>query len=79
MSKADPRDSRKPDEPQKQPVSAPVFRPPLRPRRRLFYGLLGVLALWIVALLILYFKTVYPTRDQQPAPVREPVGKTVPR
>ena len=81
MSKADPPSNRKPAPGATEPQSAPVFKPPFRPRRGLFYALLGVLALWIVALVILYVKTVYPVHKQQAAPVKEPsaVEKTVPR
>ena len=58
-----------------------MFKPPLTPRPGLFYALLGVLALWIVALVILYVKTVYPIEKQHAVPVSEPsaVEKTVPR
>jgi hypothetical protein len=47
----------------------------------LFYALLGLLVLWIAALLILYIRTVYPTHNQHAAPVGEPtsVEKAVPR
>ena len=81
MSKAEPTPNRKSTQPDKEPVAAPVFKPPLKPRRGLFYALLGVLALWIVALVILYVRTVYPTHKQHAVPVSEPssVEKTVPR
>jgi hypothetical protein len=36
--------------------------PPLKPRRKLFVGLLLGFAAWIGALLLLYFQTVYPIR-----------------
>jgi hypothetical protein len=81
MSKAVPPDNRKPKSSAKEPLPAPVFKPPLRPRRRLFYILLGLLALWSVALVILYVRTVYPTLKQHAAPESEPtaVEKTIPR
>jgi hypothetical protein len=81
MSKAEPSSNRNSNHHQKEPLPAPVFKPPLKPRRGLFYALLGVLALWIVALVILYVKTVYPTHKQHAVPVSEPssVEKTVPR
>ena len=41
----------------------PDLRPPLKPRPRLFYSLLAVLAAWVVGLLVLYFTTVYPNRS----------------
>ena len=48
-------------------VPTPKARPqapasPLRPRPRLFAALCVIFALWIAALLILYFITVYPRR-----------------
>jgi hypothetical protein len=39
---------------------APAGR--LRPRPRLFIGLLILLVLWVVILLVMYFTTVYPQR-----------------
>ena len=41
----------------------PDFRPPLKPRPRLFYSLLAVLAVWVISLLVMYFTTVYPNRS----------------
>lgn len=41
---------------------APVFKAPLKPRPVLFRVLLGAIALWMAALLALYFTTVYPHR-----------------
>ena len=40
----------------------PDLRPPLKPRPRLFYSLLAVLAAWVIGLLVMYFATVYPNR-----------------
>jgi hypothetical protein len=60
---------------------APEFKPPLKPRRGLFYALLGLLAVWIAVLVVMYFTTVYPTRKQQPTeiPAAPLEGETVPR
>jgi hypothetical protein len=45
---------------------------PLAPRPRLFLFLSGLFAIWMSALLVLYFTTVYPRRHQpalgQPVP-----------
>ncbi len=41
--------------------SAPVG---LTPRRRLFAFLCVIFAVWVIFLLALYFKTVYPERHQ---------------
>lgn len=49
-----------PKAPPKAPFKVPVS--PLRPRPRLFAILCVIFALWIAALLILYFITVYPRR-----------------
>lgn len=40
-------------------------RPPLKPRPRLFYSLLSVLAVWVIGLLVLYATTVYPNRPAE--------------
>ncbi len=49
------------------------FRPlavvPLKPRYKLFIILAGILLLWIIALLAMYFTTVYPKRHGSSAPV----------
>jgi hypothetical protein len=50
--------------------SDPVFLPPLRPHRRLTLALGILLAAWLVALLVAYFKTVYPLRHEQPRTTR---------
>lgn len=39
---------------------------PLRPRRRLFIGLMILLLIWVAILLVMYFATVYPQRHGQP-------------
>jgi len=36
---------------------------PLRPRPRLFVALCVIYALWVAALLVMYFLTVYPARS----------------
>jgi len=58
--------------PEKKPTSvAPpgvTFKPPLKPRRGLFYALLGLLGVWVGVLLSLYFLTVYPNRHQHVEP-----------
>jgi hypothetical protein len=56
--------------PKRPPAPAPTpldFTPPLAPHRRLFWILLGIVALWIAALLLMYLLTVRPHRDQTPA------------
>jgi hypothetical protein len=79
MSKADPRDNRTSRKQEKEPLPAPAFKPPLKPRRGLFVALLGFLALWVIALVILYVRTVYPTRHQHAVPVTEPAENTMAR
>ena len=44
----------------------PTFLPPLRPHRKLTLVLGIILALWLIGLLVAYFKTVYPLRHDQP-------------
>jgi len=39
---------------------------PLRPRRRLFIGLMILLLIWVVILLVMYFTTVYLHRHGAP-------------
>jgi hypothetical protein len=41
------------------------FLPPLKPRPRLFVFLFVLFVIWIVALIVLYFKTVYPQLHSQ--------------
>jgi hypothetical protein len=79
MSKADPRDNRTVNKSQTESQSAPVFKAPLQPRRGLCYTLLGVLALWSVAVVMVYVRTVYPTRHQHAVPLTEPAESTVAR
>ncbi|MDB5291761.1 MAG: hypothetical protein JWL69_3002 [Phycisphaerales bacterium] len=40
------------------------FPPPLKPRRILFWVLAVLVATWLIALLVLYFITVYPNRGK---------------
>ena len=47
------------------------FKPPLKPRPGLFYGLLGLLGVWVGVLLTLYFVTVFPNRHQHVEPSNE--------
>jgi hypothetical protein len=81
MSKADRSDNRSPNEREKESLPAPAFKPPLKPRQGLFVALLGVLALWLVGLVILYVRTVYPMEKKRATPVNEPsaVEKTIRR
>ena len=46
----------------------PVFLPPLRPRPKLLALLSALLALWIAAILALYFGMVRPYRKSHPTP-----------
>jgi hypothetical protein len=59
----------------RQGVAPIEFAPPLRPRPRLLIVLSVILALWVAFLLVLYFRTVYPYRNDpgltsQPATTR---------
>jgi hypothetical protein len=44
--------------------------PPLKPRRKLFIGLLIALGAWVAILLTLYFTTIYPRHV--PGDIRPP-------
>ena len=55
--------------------SAPASLPqppcqPLKPRPKLFAALMLIFAVWLGALLTLYFKTVYPERHPSAAATR---------
>ena len=52
------------------PQSTPAPTPPLTPRPKLLAGLLLAFALWLGALLVLYFQTVYPMRHPSAATTR---------
>jgi hypothetical protein len=53
-------DTQSPAHPDVAPIT---FAPPLRPRPKLLMILGVVLGLWITFLLVLYFRTVYPHRN----------------
>ena len=59
----------------KSKPSQPTFKssPPLKPRRKLFVGLLAALGAWIAILLTLYFTTIYPRHV--PGDIRPPEAK----
>ncbi|MGA3065599.1 MAG: hypothetical protein ABSF29_02000 [Tepidisphaeraceae bacterium] len=62
------RDSAKPTGAPPVSASRPVQdHPKLRPRPRLFKSLCIAYAIWIIALLVLYFTTVYPLRHPSSA------------
>ena len=66
---SDPRAKRKPDyaAAERAPERpAPAFKPPLKPRPRLFYVMMGLVGIWIGLLLTLYFVTVFPHRGESP-------------
>jgi hypothetical protein len=54
------REDKAPSEPALAPTD---FAPPLQPRPRLLIILSIALALWVAFLLALYFRTVYPHRN----------------
>lgn len=43
-----------------QPQASPEFKPPLKPRKGLFYLFLGLFILWLLALVVMFVVTVYP-------------------
>jgi hypothetical protein len=45
-------------------VTKPPRAEPLKPRPRLFAAQLANFAIWVGALLAMYFKTVYPNRHR---------------
>lgn len=47
------------------PDTAPAAFGPLKPRPKLFVLLCAAFALWLIALAILYFATVYPLRHPE--------------
>ena len=57
------KDLAKPAEKKVAPVVVPF-----KPRRKLFVALMALLAIWSAALLVMYFKTVYPHRTVEPKP-----------
>lgn len=51
---------------------APLFLPPLRPRKSLMIALGLILLIWMGILLAMYFRTVYPLRHENPRPAHAP-------
>ena len=72
MKKAAPSDSpakRRPDHAPAStstPAHVPLFKPPLKPRPRVFYVMLGLFGAWVGLLLTLYFTTIFPHRGERP-------------
>lgn len=50
-----------------------VFKPPLKPRRGLFYALMGGVAVWVGVLLTMYFTTVHSLGERDAA--TQPTGQ----
>ena len=48
--------------PARESGSAAIAVQPLQPRRKLFGALMALFALWVAALVVMYFTTVYPNR-----------------
>jgi hypothetical protein len=71
MKKAAPLDYGKAPRQQTEPAPAPVFKAPLQRRPGVFIALLGVLSLWVVALAILYVRTVHSAPKSHAAPANE--------
>ena len=61
-------------------ASKSAASPPLRPRRGLFYALLGAFFLWIAVVLVLYFTTVRgkPVHYEDDRPATRGVTQTPP-
>ena len=57
----------------RQDIAPIEFAPPLKPRPRLMIVLSVILALWVAFLLALYFRTVYPHRND-PGLTSQPAG-----
>jgi hypothetical protein len=54
-------------QPPPAPPAAPVQNHPvLRPHRKLFFWSCVAYVVWMIALLVLYFETVYPLRHPSP-------------
>ena len=61
--------------PDARPTPGDAAPRPLKPRRGLFVLLLTVFGLWVAALLVMYFTTVYPHRNgglHEPSPSQRP-------
>jgi hypothetical protein len=56
----------------RRPGRVGIPNPSLRPRPRLFVALCAIFALWMAALLILYFLSVYPRRHPADSGVQIP-------
>lgn len=57
---------------QEQPTWQPA--PPLKPHPKIFWGLMILIAVWIVFLVTLYFTTVVPRERQQSTQPTKPVS-----
>jgi hypothetical protein len=70
--------AKRPSPPQPKPPAAaprPVLQPkPFKPRRKLFAVLMIAFAVWVAALVVMYFATVYPSREGAP-PAPSPSGR----
>jgi hypothetical protein len=67
-SKAKPVDYR---EPGSKAAASPFREPvPMNPMRGMFYALMAVLAIWCVAMVVMYFRAIHPaaTQPSQPQP-----------
>jgi len=65
------REKRREAKEQKPAAEKPAHPPGvvmMKPRKKLFVALLVLLGLWSAALLVMYFKTVYPHRKDEPKP-----------
>jgi hypothetical protein len=62
MSKPSRSDEKRSGDPKGSAPPPQTTCAPLKPRPKLFWALMLVFAIWLGALLTLYFKTVYPDR-----------------
>ena len=44
------------------PGGTPAAPPPIKPRRRLLLVLNAIFSLWVLTMIVMYFRTVYPQR-----------------
>ena len=69
---------KRPNPPQPKPpvdaARATVQPKPFTPQRKIFVVLMIVFALWVAALVVMYFATVYPSQEKPPIPEREGTG-----
>jgi hypothetical protein len=49
---------------------------PFKPRKRIFVILLVIFVIWVVCLLVMYFRTVYPQRH--PSSTGHPTSESIP-